>query len=936
MNGARLHVFDARNVSGEDSPYVTATFLPNRKQVAKTAVSKVKGLNPKWDEMIRLKPDKEATSLLLELWNENMFADTLLASAEVDFSDYDALTGSSHGFKLDTGGKLNAAITCSGVGGAKPAAKSAEKAPRRLSTRRGSRAPDRNSPHIPRAGALPNNGPGQLAGGALPSPHTDSRASASPGGGVAKNGIVKILDYADKTLVVEVVSAKGLKDISIFGQMDPYVKAILMPGFSEGITPVAEAGNCNPVWDDGINEIFRNKVLLHPKTGNKLLQLEVWNQGATSDELIGSLQLATIDSGGFGGYGKRIEYKLEGGNGILECRIYFMQPINCSSISVGCRCRRGPHWTHGEKYDGGEGKLGTITGYKLEDGTRVGKFPSHLAPMTAVVEWDQPQEPHFKSGFYPIGALVPAEGMPDGTARFDLACLEGAASDEEQQKKHAEDMRMKKEADDIRKAQLLEDKQKTDAADAKKKKADETEEARLQKERAEELRLREVGDRDKAERLRKKRNLKEAKSAVRVQSFIRMRTAVGRYAIRIKSFRAQQRQQKVEATVQFQRVMRGWYQRAIYKEQRALILVVQALVRGWSLRRMVRKRTELALKMQKSFRGCRFLQLVKSINNGALCAEVMSVRSLSEGKSIKNLWSNGSPYVKVMLQPSGIAGRTKKISGAGSDADFRASNDNQIILGMQGSGTSKVLVEVWNDNGGVFGDSLLGSVVLPMPFSTMRNAQPETHTLDPQGELTLRYYLLPNELYLKSASKSKGGEDAPAAPRRITTLTAPRREKKNQHGFAKQQGGWLPGIPENIACETSMLGAGETRAKGVQFLVCQVHGASCIRNANMILPQSPYIIATFLPARNGKSYSIPCFGGGTSPEWDQTVGGGLHIVLAAEPGAISVQLQLWSKNTTTDDFLGQAEVRLTQQTLQMGKTLQHNLDTGGSVKVTFR
>jgi hypothetical protein len=708
-----------------------------------------------------------------------------------------------------------------------------------------------------------------------------------------------------------------------------------MPGFSEGLTPVAEAGNRAPVWDDGINEIFRNKILLHPKPGNKLLQLEVWNQGATSDELIGSLQLTSIDSGAFGGYGKRIQYKLEGGNGSLECRIYFMQPINCSNISVGCRCRRGPHWTHGEKYDGGEGKLGTITGYKLENGTRLGKFPSHLSPMTAVVEWDQPQAPHFKSGFYPIGKLVPAERMPDGTARFDLACLEGAASDEEQKKKHDEDMKKKAAEMAESNARMADEKTKREALDAKKRQADETEEKRLQKERAEEHRLREMGDRDNAEKLRKKRNLKEAKSAVRVQSFWRMRAQRRRFAIRIKAHRAELRAVKVRSAVHFQRMLRGWYQRTIYTEQRALILVLQGRVRGWSLRRMVRKRQQLALKLQKSFRGARFLQLIKSINKGALCAEVMSVRSLSEGKSIKNLWSNGSPYVKVILQPSGVAGRTKKIIGAGTDADFRASNDNQIILGMQGSGTSKVLIEVWNDNGGLFGDSLLGTVALPMPFSTMRNAQPETHKLDPQGGVTLRYYLLPNELYLQSAPKAED-EEGNKAPRRITTLTAPRQNKKNQHGFSKQQGGWLPGIPENIVCETSLLGEKETRAKGVQFLICQIHGASCIRNANLILPQSPYVIATFLPGRNGKSYSIPCFGGGTSPEWDQTLGGGLHIVLAAEPGAISVQLQLWSKNTATDDFLGQAEVRLTTNTLQLGKTLQHNMDTGGSLKVTFR
>ena len=128
-------------------------------------------------------------------------------------------------------------------------------------------------------------------------------------------------------------------------------------------------------------------------------------------------------------------------------------------------------------------------------------------------------------------------------------------------------------------------------------------------------------------------------------------------------------------------------------------VVVQGLVRGWSVRRMVTKRRELAVKMQKHFRGARFLQLVQSINKGALCAEVLSVRGLMAAKSFKNFFKNGSPYVKVVLQPSGTTGRTKRIQGAGSDADFRASNDNQIILGMQGSRSSKVLVEVWNDNG---------------------------------------------------------------------------------------------------------------------------------------------------------------------------------------------------------------------------------------------
>lgn len=75
MNGARLQIFEAKDVSYEgDTKYVSVSFLPSREKTAKTVVAKRYGRgksNPQWEEMLRLKPDKAATGLVLQLFGKH-------------------------------------------------------------------------------------------------------------------------------------------------------------------------------------------------------------------------------------------------------------------------------------------------------------------------------------------------------------------------------------------------------------------------------------------------------------------------------------------------------------------------------------------------------------------------------------------------------------------------------------------------------------------------------------------------------------------------------------------------------------------------------------------------------------------------------------------------------------------------------------------------
>ena len=60
------------------NPYVRASLLPEAKSETKTLVDKEGGTSPEWDANIRLKHDPEATSLLLEVMNENIMLDDLI------------------------------------------------------------------------------------------------------------------------------------------------------------------------------------------------------------------------------------------------------------------------------------------------------------------------------------------------------------------------------------------------------------------------------------------------------------------------------------------------------------------------------------------------------------------------------------------------------------------------------------------------------------------------------------------------------------------------------------------------------------------------------------------------------------------------------------------------------------------------------------------
>eukprot|EP00937_MAST-01D_sp_MAST-1D-sp2_P008268 g8268.t1 len=98
---------------------------------------------------------------------------------------------------------------------------------------------------------------------------------------------------------VVIVMAKDLQDVQSFSQQDPYVKITLLPMGKTGSeknrakyvaqTKAVQGGGVCPHWDDPLE--YNTKVSLPLAPGAIAVSVEVWNENAITDDIIGSAQI---------------------------------------------------------------------------------------------------------------------------------------------------------------------------------------------------------------------------------------------------------------------------------------------------------------------------------------------------------------------------------------------------------------------------------------------------------------------------------------------------------------------------------------------------------------------------------------------------------------------------------------------------------------------
>ena len=435
MSRIRLKIISATGLVdvstfGAQSPYVLATALPGGSRTAETEPVEGGGTDPKWDAFLGLRLDGVAspaptTTVRFEVKHNGGFVDTLIGTASMQVDSEAFTSGETVTLALDTGGTLKLAVA--DAGGAKPKGASVTAGSGDVSTLRRSvleRAGDAALDVIPEergalGGGAGSGGAGEGSGerAAVADGKAAAAARARAGGSKSQRRRTTIVkNAASRWLSIVVHRAEGITNTQMFGAQDPYVAAALMrtPVGGEERAPVStarcaasESGGVAPVWDDGVNDNVDFKLLLKPDADASWLRLQLFNENAVNDDLIGTAEIRFFDQGHFSGYGQKSWYPVDSG-GRIEATINFCNPLTDETITVGCRCRRGPHWTHGSFYDGGEGGLGTVLGYRDGKGKRFGTYPARIAKKPcAVVKWDTGRK-----AFYPIGEeMLPEESQ---------------------------------------------------------------------------------------------------------------------------------------------------------------------------------------------------------------------------------------------------------------------------------------------------------------------------------------------------------------------------------------------------------------------------------------------------------------------------------------------------------------------------------------------
>ena len=85
--------------------------------------------------------------------------------------------------------------------------------------------------------------------------------------------------------------------------------------FPKKRTPVAEAGGTDPEWDDGINDVWENRLLLPPDPSASCLLLEIWTEETVEDQLVGQVEINFFEESLRLGQMQtdRVQYKLDTG-----------------------------------------------------------------------------------------------------------------------------------------------------------------------------------------------------------------------------------------------------------------------------------------------------------------------------------------------------------------------------------------------------------------------------------------------------------------------------------------------------------------------------------------------------------------------------------------------------------------------------------------------
>ena len=98
--------------------------------------------------------------------------------------------------------------------------------------------------------------------------------------------------------------ARNLYDTQTFGKQDPYVIAHLLPEpvpeadeAARPRTQCVEAGDTNPIWAAEHEPTLKLPMGAGGRTKRFRLQLEIWNENAALDDLIGKVDLPVPDAG---------------------------------------------------------------------------------------------------------------------------------------------------------------------------------------------------------------------------------------------------------------------------------------------------------------------------------------------------------------------------------------------------------------------------------------------------------------------------------------------------------------------------------------------------------------------------------------------------------------------------------------------------------------
>ena len=94
-------------------------------------------------------------------------------------------------------------------------------------------------------------------------------------------------------MTVRVQRARNLKDTEFFGKQDPYVLCYLLPeqeGAERPRTKCVEDGDTDPIWAADHDNVL--KLPIPQGDGPRRLAVEIWNENAALDDLIGKLDVA--------------------------------------------------------------------------------------------------------------------------------------------------------------------------------------------------------------------------------------------------------------------------------------------------------------------------------------------------------------------------------------------------------------------------------------------------------------------------------------------------------------------------------------------------------------------------------------------------------------------------------------------------------------------